>query len=504
MNKLTRLLSTESSTRGQRWASTGLAAGLACLVLLPMLGHKPLTEWDEGIYAEVSREMLGGSWLVPHWNYQLWFEKPPLLMWITAVFFKLFGVSDFWARAASAFAGVGCVALVHGWLGRRRDLLAAWLSSVILLATFGFLHVCHVGETDTLLALWTTVALVGLSEVEHEGASGWLLFWLGFALAVMTKGAAAVCVPLAAGMIAVANQWPIRRFRWSMASGMLLFGAIVLPWHILMWRRFHADFVREYLGLHVVARAAVQIEGHHTHWWYYLTVLLVSAPPFVLLYPAAVMKGLRGPELRPFACFAVLEVLFFSVVRTRLPHYVAPVYPVVSLLAAVWSAQWLRVRIAHRSRASCGRTAMAAGVIWAAMLVATHPALKRLHSAELSGAQLLDNREADALLRQTRVQTESIQGALLVWRNGPVQSIATMVFYSQRQVQQVSPMPDATRPQDRYMNESEALERGVGDLPMLLLLDGASIRNLPAKFTFTPIASSASLCLGTVVLTQTH
>ena len=64
-------------TRRQALLSTAIATLLACVVLLPLLGHKPLAEWDEGIYAEVSREMLGGSWLAPHWNGQLWFEKPP-------------------------------------------------------------------------------------------------------------------------------------------------------------------------------------------------------------------------------------------------------------------------------------------------------------------------------------------------------------------------------------------------------------------------------------------
>ena len=85
--------------------STLLATLLACTVLLPLLGHKPLTNWDEGIYAEISREMLSLGVIVPHWNYQPWFEKPPLMLWITALFFKLFGIHEFWARAGSALAG---------------------------------------------------------------------------------------------------------------------------------------------------------------------------------------------------------------------------------------------------------------------------------------------------------------------------------------------------------------------------------------------------------------
>src|SRR5580693_2003978 len=97
---------TGPTTQRERLISTAVATVIAAVVLLPLLGHKPLAEWDEGIYAEVSREMLHGSWLVPRWNTHLWLEKPPLMLWITAAFFKLFGVSEFWARAGSTFSGI--------------------------------------------------------------------------------------------------------------------------------------------------------------------------------------------------------------------------------------------------------------------------------------------------------------------------------------------------------------------------------------------------------------
>jgi 4-amino-4-deoxy-L-arabinose transferase-like glycosyltransferase len=113
-----------SATESGRWTrlhnplvSTLLATLLAGFVLLPLLGHKLLTNWDEGIYAEVSREMLSGSWLIPSWNHQWWFEKPPLMLWITAGFFRIFGVNEFCARAGSAQLSLSCTA---GWPISRR------------------------------------------------------------------------------------------------------------------------------------------------------------------------------------------------------------------------------------------------------------------------------------------------------------------------------------------------------------------------------------------------
>ena len=89
--------------------STALAALLATIVLFTLLGHNRLTDWDEGIYAQVSREMLSTGWLIPHWNSFVWIDKPPLTYWITTLFFHLFGVSEFTARLGSALA-VGIIA----------------------------------------------------------------------------------------------------------------------------------------------------------------------------------------------------------------------------------------------------------------------------------------------------------------------------------------------------------------------------------------------------------
>ena len=109
-------------------------------------------------------------------------KASPLILWITAAFYKCFGVSELWARAASALSGVALAGLLHDWLVRLQGLLTAWLSSVMLLATFGFLHACHVGEMDVLLSLGMCLALIGLCEVSgsNEGNNGLAVFldWL--------------------------------------------------------------------------------------------------------------------------------------------------------------------------------------------------------------------------------------------------------------------------------------------------------------------------------------
>ncbi len=506
------MIDTPSSTRLRKstghgyktWTalSTAAATLLACAVLLPLLGHKPLTNWDEGIYAEVSHEMLVFGPLVPHWNFQPWFEKPPLMLWITAAFFKLFGVTEFWARAGSAFSGVAIVSLLHVWLARRGDLLAAWLSTLLLLSTFGFLHVCRVGEMDVLLSLGCTIALCGLAAVQDRELSGWSLFWAGLAIALMTKGAACIVLVLAALLFAALERWNLTRLARSFWLGLCLFAAAVLPWHLYMLHRFGQPFLSEYLGFHVLARATHPIEDHLTHWWYYAWVLLISAAPLVLIFPFAILQSLRRKELRVWAIFAITVVIFFTLVQTRLPHYISPAYPALALLTSVYLADHLRTlrQSSRRSPTSFWAISIAAGVAVCLVtaLLTTGPR-RRLHQAKAGPTTIAAEKESVALLQNVFHSPPRIPGPLLVWWPGDQRSIATSVFYSRRAVQQVQlePLP-ANTPTDKYLFQPETMASATSSGPRVILLDKDLASQIPADLKYTPILADRLMEAGVI------
>ncbi|MDP9049925.1 MAG: glycosyltransferase family 39 protein [Acidobacteriota bacterium] len=479
--------------------STLLATLTAALALLPLLGRKPLTDWDEAIYAQVSREMLHHSWLIPHWNTAVWLEKPPLMLWITAAFFHFFGVTEFWARAASALSGVAVVGILHLWLARTRSTLAAWLSTLMLLGTFGFLHSCHTGEMDITLALCCTIALIGLAQVEVGHDFGWLLFWAGFALAAMTKGAASVTLPITAAILTLVQRLRLRAPFLPFFGGLVLCLAIAVPWHLAMLPLFGRGFLREYLGLHILTRATQQIEGHVTPWWFYLKVLLVAAPPFVLLYPAAIAQALRrNSGLRAFAIFALTTLVFFSAVQTRLPQYIVPMYPALAAITAVWLADRVRTILAAPRWKLAAAAVLAALCIWLTM-----PARKSLHSATAAGLPASDSKDSTALLRNRPQPGVPESSPLLVWHDGPLMSMPSIVFYAGRPVEQVQFIPRATWPEpNRYTFNPQPATEAFAAGPRLLLVDRALISEIPSGFLYTPIASHGALEIG--ILTINH
>src|SRR5215210_3885824 len=93
----------------------------ALVFIFAGLGSAGILDNNEGLYAEIPREMLASHdwrrWIIPHLNGLPYMEKPPLLYWLTALSFALFGESEWSARAVPALSSLACVALLL-WFGR--------------------------------------------------------------------------------------------------------------------------------------------------------------------------------------------------------------------------------------------------------------------------------------------------------------------------------------------------------------------------------------------------
>jgi len=85
-----------------------LALLFAALVALwfGSLATRSLIGPDEGRYASLAWEMMrSGDWVTPRLNGILYFEKPPMQYWLSALFLHLFGLNEFAARLWPALAG---------------------------------------------------------------------------------------------------------------------------------------------------------------------------------------------------------------------------------------------------------------------------------------------------------------------------------------------------------------------------------------------------------------
>jgi hypothetical protein len=251
------------------------------------------------------------------------------------------------------------------------------------------------------------------------------------------------------------------------------------------------------VGLHVMARATSQIEGHVSHWWYYGVVLVASAMPFVLVWPVAAVDLWRRRELRVWVVFAVVVLVFYSVVQTRLQQYVAPVYPVMAVVTAVWLGERL-LAAGKRPLVFWVRWVVLVAMVWGASVAVTGRMRRELRETKLADGRLMpNNAEAIGLLKEVSARTQGVGGPLLVWRDGPHRSIATDVFYSGRVVQTVEASPNMEG-RNRYTNDPRALGEGLGAEPRLILLDKSLLEELPAGVMYQQIAAKDGVAVGRI------
>jgi 4-amino-4-deoxy-L-arabinose transferase-like glycosyltransferase len=323
-------------------------ASLLWLLLLPGLLLYPclffhLFEPDESRYAEIGREMLErGEWVVPYLQSEPYLDKPPLLYWLIEASYLLFGVKVWAARLVPALAVHGCVLLVYG-LGRRSvgERAAFWGALALGLAP-GWVSMGRLLLMDSLLSLWTTLALLCSFEAvrgERLRWGWWMLAALACGLGVLTKGPVALVLLLP----------PLWLQRWLTGTGcrigragafvfMLLLLAVTLPWYVAVSLRI-PSFVRDFLWEHNVRRFLAPFAHAHGI-WFYGPVLLGGLLPGTLLLVPFVRFLLSSDPKRSRRRTVELSFLllsggwclfFFTLSQCKLPTYIMPAFPLLAL-----------------------------------------------------------------------------------------------------------------------------------------------------------------------------
>ena len=332
-------------------------SAFALLLGFAFQGTRGLWEPDEGRYAEVAREMLvSGDFLTPRLDLEPHFTKPPLTYWCIAASIQAFGRGEWAVRLflSLAFALTGiCVAALGSRMWDRRTGFLAGL--IYLTSLTPFIGASFV-TPDTLLALWTAVALYSFwRSIEcRSGCGAWL--WpiatgAAFGLGFLTKGPPALA--FLPGIILwhqFAGRSRSARSNIRHVPGILIGAAIGLSWFLVVAAR-QAGLTQYFLEGEVVGR----ILGHHHRnaawygpWVIYGPALLGGALPWCLAWPrclrslraTAAHEGGLGPFLRTrprltllLGCLVPALALFW-VVRSRLPLYVLPLFIPLALMTA--------------------------------------------------------------------------------------------------------------------------------------------------------------------------
>ncbi|MGI9086957.1 MAG: ArnT family glycosyltransferase [Chthoniobacterales bacterium] len=323
-------------------------------------GSLPLIDRDEPRFAEASREMIErADYVVPFFNNRYRFDKPPLTYWAQIASYRVFGENDFAARFPSAIAAALTAVLLFAW-GRRigPERMAWWAAIIFTLCFQTFVH-AKAAVADMWLVLFVTAAhwagyellrdrLPGLTSTESAGAKPerrwWWIFYLALALAFLAKGPIGWTPLLAIAATKFFLSETKLNARFLFFTGIALVLSIVALWGVPALIRTNGDFLRVGIGHHVLTRSFGVLEGHGTRsvWTYlamlpfYFVVIFLTFFPWAFSLPWLARKlwRKRDPLDNYLIVGAAVIFLVFTLVKTKLPHYTLPAFPLLALLLA--------------------------------------------------------------------------------------------------------------------------------------------------------------------------
>jgi len=321
---------------------------VASIAVLPGLGRATLWEPDEPRFAEATRQMFErGDFVTPYLNGAPRYEKPILFYWLQAASTEIFGSNELAARVPAALAAIGAVLLLYLLGCETASPNAAVLAALSLATMFRFVVFGRIGLTDMPVVFFVVAALYGFMRGSRRGSHAWVsIGWVCVSLGILTKGPVGL-LPVAIWLAYAAftgGRATVRGIR--PVGGLAIALAISLPWYVVMIAEHGRAFIDFALGHEIIDRAIV--EGSFEpprNFLYYLKVWPGDAAPWSLLFIGggvwACWRWSRLDEATKHAfIFAAAwfgcVFLLFSVVRSKVVHYVLPAYPAAALFIGVF------------------------------------------------------------------------------------------------------------------------------------------------------------------------
>jgi 4-amino-4-deoxy-L-arabinose transferase-like glycosyltransferase len=320
-----------------------LITSISALLFILFLGSVHLFDWDEINFAECAREMLvTGDYSRVQLNFQPFWEKPPLFIWLQVISMKLFGVNEFAARFPNALCGMLTLNLLYFFGRKFRDHRFAllWVLSYAS-AILPFLY-HKSGIIDPWFNLFIFLSICHLLQWFHNNTSGnsspvWAGIFAG--LAVLTKGPVALII---IGLCVLVSWIRLRLNVFGNLKNLLFFCAALLlsgfSWFIYEITIGQWNVVKEFIS-YQVRLFSTEDSGHEGFFLYHFVILLVGCFPASVFFIAAHKKNNADTPYEVYIkkwmmhLFWVVLILF-SIVKTKIVHYSSMCYFPLTYLAA--------------------------------------------------------------------------------------------------------------------------------------------------------------------------
>jgi len=319
---------------------------LSLVFFFPFLGGVHLFDWDEINFAEIAREMiLTGDYLRPQINFEPFWEKPPLFIWMQVLSMKIFGINEFAARFPNAACGLVSLLLIYA-IGKRfqNERLGMWWVLAYMGSILPHLYF-RSGIIDPWFNLFIFIGIyqyLRYREAEGGKALGFvMLSGVFIGLAVLTKGPVALMIFGLCGLV----FGILTRFRnWLRFSAIIVF-VLAFAFTVGLWYGTEIAmngtwFMNEFIT-YQIRLFQTKDAGHGGFPGYHVAVLLFGCFPASAFALGGLFGSRNAPREQAQKDFRLMmKILFwtvlilFSVVSTKIVHYSSLCYFPLTFLAA--------------------------------------------------------------------------------------------------------------------------------------------------------------------------
>jgi 4-amino-4-deoxy-L-arabinose transferase-like glycosyltransferase len=315
-------------------------------VFLFNLGGRDLWEPDETRYAVIAREMKEtGHWILPHFNSEVYAEKPPLYFWLVNVSTFFLGENnELTNRLPSALAGLIALFVTFLFGEKLFNLRVGFLSALVLGTCILFPQLSRWMMLDSVLTLFLLLSFFYFYlgyEKEGSRRKYYFLASLFMGLGVLTKGPIGY-LSLPIFLIFAFFQKEMKKF-WNrdLLWGCLLSLILVLIWWVPACWAGGKDYI--YWLLFKQAVGTYLEGGKHFHperFYFYFIRFPLEFFPWIVFLPTAFIFGLRK-EFGKRKEFLFLSVwfffifLFFTLSKGKKDNYLLPLYPAAAMMVGI-------------------------------------------------------------------------------------------------------------------------------------------------------------------------
>lgn len=320
-----------------------MIALLGIVLFVPFLGQVHLFDWDEINFAEAAREMLvSKNYMRVQIDFQPFWEKPPLFIWMQALSMAIFGINEFAARLPNAVFGIITLCTLF-YIGKRVvNERMAWLWVLFYAGTWLSFFYFKTAIIDPVFNFFILISFFQVFLIRFGNRKILPAILAGFflGLAVLTKGPVAILIAELA--LIVYLIW--NKGFWGLGFKHVLILSLVCALTSFSWFGvdiFHNGwwFTKTFIA-YQIRLFSTGDAGHGQPFYYHPIVLLIGCfPASLFLFQSRkqnLQLNLKAKDFKRWMWILFWVVLIlFSIVKTKIVHYSSLCYFPITFIAAL-------------------------------------------------------------------------------------------------------------------------------------------------------------------------